>query len=109
MEGKEEPTACDGRQKANFNNRSAQCSARAFKSQQTDDARPSPKAVAAARDLVFAAIVEHSALAESYARSASEAAWRGDEVTLGVHLRQLRLCVIASIQTFKSLDGGGAI
>ena len=43
-------------------------------------------------------------LAASYARSATEAAWRVDKVTLGVHLRQLRLCVITAIQTFKELD-----
>ncbi len=49
-------------------------------------------------------------LAASYARSATEAAWRYDKVTLGVHLR-LRLCVITAIQTFKELgdrDSGKA-
>ena len=32
--------------------------------------------------------------------------WREDKVTLGVHLRQLRLCVITAIQTFKELSDG---
>jgi hypothetical protein len=64
----------------------------------------SPAAISVARDLAFEALVEHCSLAESYARSASEAAWRGDLTTLGVHIRQLRLCVITAIQTFKSLN-----
>ncbi len=51
-------------------------------------------------DLQFDLIVETVDLAASYARSASEAAWRGDRLTVGVHLRQLRLCVITAIQTF---------
>jgi hypothetical protein len=68
---------------------------------------PSPEARATARDLAFKAIIEHVSLAESYSRSAAEAAWRGDETTLGVHLRQLRLCVIAALQTFKDPAGGG--
>jgi hypothetical protein len=59
----------------------------------------------AARDLAFDAIMERCELAGSYARSASEAAWRGDQITIGVHLRQLPLCVIAGILAFKLLDG----
>jgi hypothetical protein len=59
----------------------------------------------AVSDLQFDLIVETVDLAASYGRSASEAAWRGDRLTLGVHLRQLRLCVIAAIQTFKELGG----
>jgi hypothetical protein len=51
----------------------------------------SPAAISVARDLAFEALVEHCSLAESYARSASEAAWRGDLITLGVHIRQLPL------------------
>jgi hypothetical protein len=65
---------------------------------------PSPAAISAARDLAFEAIVEHCSLAESYARSASEAAWRGDLTTLDVHIRQLRLCVITAIKTLKSVN-----
>jgi hypothetical protein len=48
-------------------------------------------------------IAETSDLAASYARSASEAAWRGDRLELGVHLQRLRLSTIAAIQTFKEL------
>jgi hypothetical protein len=74
---------------------------------------PSPDAIAAARDLVFEGLIEAGSLAESYSRSLTEAAWRGDRSTVEVHLRQLRACVVASIDIFKQLDdveakGGGA-
>jgi hypothetical protein len=74
---------------------------------------PSPDAIAAARDLVFEGLIEAGSLAESYSRSLTEAAWRGDRSTVEVHLRQLRACVVASIGIFKQLDdveakGGGA-
>jgi hypothetical protein len=67
--------------------------------------RASPTAIAAARDLVFEGLVETSSLAESYSRSLTEAAWRGDQSTVEVHLRQLRACVVTSIGIFKQLDG----
>lgn len=67
----------------------------------------SVEAISAVRDLTFDAIMERCDLAASYARSASETAWRGDQITAGVHLRQLRLCAIAAIQAFKSLDEEG--
>jgi hypothetical protein len=66
---------------------------------------PSPDAIAAARDLVFEGLVEAGSLAESYSRSLTEAAWRGDRSTVEVHLRQLRACVLAGIDIFKQLDG----
>ena len=65
----------------------------------------SPAAISAARDLVFE-VVEAGSLAESYSRSLTEAAWRGDLSTVEVHLRQLRACVVTSIGIFKQLDGG---
>jgi hypothetical protein len=73
----------------------------------------SPEAIAAARDLVSEGLVETGSLAESYARSLTEAAWRGDQPTVEVHLRQLRACVFAGIDFFKRFDavdarGGGA-
>ena len=49
----------------------------------------SPSAIAAANDLTFAAIEETAGLAASYARSAAEAAWRGERRTLAVHLAEL--------------------
>jgi hypothetical protein len=67
--------------------------------------RPIAEAISVVRDLAFEAVIEHCCLAESYARCAAEAAWRGEESTLGVHLQQLRLCVIAAIQAFKELNG----
>lgn len=66
---------------------------------------PTDQCASAVDDLQFDLIVETVDLAASYARSVSEAAWRGDTLTLGVHLRQLRLCVITTIQTFKELGG----
>jgi hypothetical protein len=68
---------------------------------------PTAAALSASRNLQFEFIIEASDLAASYARSASEAAYRGDELTLGVHLRQLRLVVIESLKTFKELGDGG--
>jgi hypothetical protein len=74
---------------------------------------PSPEAIAACRDLVFEGLVEAGSLAESYSRSLTEAAWRGDRSTVEAHLRQLRACLVAAIHVFKQLDateakGGGA-
>lgn len=66
-------------------------------------AASSDAAVRAASDLCYEFIVEHSELAASYARSAGEAAWRGDHRTLEMHLRQLRLTLIAVLQTFKEI------
>jgi hypothetical protein len=54
-------------------------------------------------DLRLDALLELAQLIESYGRSAAEAAWRGDKVTLGVHLRQARLCLITALQTFREL------
>jgi hypothetical protein len=71
-------------------------------------ASPSPEAIAAARDLAFEGLVEAGSLAESYSRSLSEAAWRGDRLTVEVHLRQLRACVLAAIDAFKGLDAAEA-
>jgi hypothetical protein len=68
-------------------------------------ASPSVEAPSAARDLVFEELVDSASLAESYSRSLVEAAWRGDRLTVEVHLRQLRACVLALISIFKLLDG----
>jgi hypothetical protein len=71
----------------------------------TQDASASREAIAAVRDLAFEGLVEAGSLAESYARSLTEAAWRGDRSTVEVHLRQLRACIVAAIDVFKQLDG----
>ena len=68
------------------------------------ETRPSPEAVAAAHDLAFEALVETAALAESYARSLREAAWRAEAVTVKTHVLQLRACIVAVIGTFKELE-----
>jgi hypothetical protein len=60
------------------------------------------------RDGAFEALVEVAGKAESFSRSLGEAAYRGDRLTVEVHIRQLRACVVAMIQTYKDyLDGQG--
>jgi hypothetical protein len=54
-------------------------------------------------DLRLESIIEAMDLAASLALSAREGAWRGDRVTLRVHLQQLRLATIAALQTFNDL------
>jgi hypothetical protein len=63
----------------------------------------SEAAICAANDLAYEALVETCELAGSYARSAAEAAWRGDALTLRVHLTQLRLATIEALRAFKDL------
>ena len=73
------------------------------------DAPPSPELRLALRNGAFEALVEMGELAESYARSLREAAWRGDQTTVEVHLRQLRLVVIDALKTYKEfLEDGQA-
>jgi hypothetical protein len=55
---------------------------------------PSPAVLSACRDLIFEALVDVCDRASSYAHSVSEAAWRGDEHTVNVHVRQLRDCIV---------------
>jgi hypothetical protein len=54
-------------------------------------------------NLACEAIIECCDLAASYARSAGEAAWRGDRRLLSGHLAQLRLTVIAALDAHKHL------
>lgn len=72
-----------------------------------------PQSVAAVcDDLAFAAIMEACDLAESFALSAREAAWRGNRQLLECHLRELRAATVAAIGGYKLLstpfgnDGG---
>jgi hypothetical protein len=74
----------------------------------TQDASASREAISAARDLAFEGLIEAGGLAESYARSLAEAAWRGDRSTVEIHLRQLRACVMATIDIFKQFDAVAA-
>jgi hypothetical protein len=60
------------------------------------------------RDQALDEIERVASLIASYARSAGEAAFRGDETTMGVHIRQLRLCCLSLIKTYKEMaDGQG--
>jgi len=55
----------------------------------------------ALRDQVYEELERHADLLASYARSAGEAAFRGDQLTLGVHIKQARLAVLAMIKLYK--------
>jgi hypothetical protein len=57
------------------------------------------------RDQALDEIERVASLVASYARSAGEAAFRGDETTMGVHIRQLRLCCLSLIKTYKEMAG----
>jgi hypothetical protein len=63
---------------------------------------PSSEAVSAARDLAFHALMDEVEVSGSYLRSIGEAAYRGDELTVGVHLRQLRLRLIAMLSIYNA-------
>jgi hypothetical protein len=62
---------------------------------------PSAEAIAVARNLAFDAISEVLDQAQSFALSAREAAYRGSQATLEIHLRQLRDCTVAACATFR--------
>ena len=60
------------------------------------------------RDLAFEEINRVCFLTESYSRSIAEAAFRGDEATVRMHLDQIRACVVSMIKTYKfSFEGTG--
>ena len=63
------------------------------------------------RNQGFEELIENADTGASYMRSLGEAAYRGDAVTVGVHLKQLRALVVAMIKTYKEdVDGqDGAI
>ena len=71
-----------------------------------NDEPSSPELISALRDQAFEEIERVSELAASYSRSLGEAAFRGDEATVLAHLKQLRLCCLSMIQTYKNLQGG---
>lgn len=58
------------------------------------------------RDKAFNRIHTCMEYAGSYTRSASEMAWRGDEVGLERELQALRACVLEAIKSFKVLGNG---
>jgi hypothetical protein len=70
------------------------------------DAPPSPELVSVLRDQAFEEIERVASLVASYARSTGEAAFRGDETTMAVHIKQLRLCCLSLIKTYKENMGG---
>jgi hypothetical protein len=70
------------------------------------DQSPSPELLSVLRDQSFNEIERVAGLIASYARSAGEAAFRGDETTMGLHIRQLRLCCLSMIKTYKDFLEG---
>jgi hypothetical protein len=62
-----------------------------------------PSSAALCDGLRYELIGEAMDLAASYARSAGEAAWRGDRATLQLHIKQTRLTLLTAIETFKLL------
>jgi hypothetical protein len=70
---------------------------------------PSPELIAA-DDLLRRDEIEHLAdLAASYWRSAAEAAYRDDRLTLLSHCRQIRLVTLHAFHVVKSLGSSGEI
>lgn len=67
------------------------------------DKPSSPELTSVLRDQAFEEIERVAGLAASYSRSLGEAAFRGDKATMEIHLRQLRLCVVSMIKTYKDL------
>jgi hypothetical protein len=73
-------------------------------------ASAAPQKIASALDdLRFEGIVETCDLASSYARSAAEAAWRGDRQLLRVHLLQASRATAEALRTFAELETGEAL
>jgi hypothetical protein len=60
------------------------------------------------RNQAFEEIDRVAQLASSYSRSIGEAAYRGDDVTMLVHMKQLKSCLLSMIKTYKAcFDGEG--
>ena len=60
----------------------------------------------ALRNQAFEEVERVAGLASSYSRAIGEAAYRGDDVTMLVHLKQLRFCLISMIKTYKDYFDG---
>jgi hypothetical protein len=69
------------------------------------DAPPiSPIALAAGREVLFGATMDLADWAASHARSAAEAAYRGDASSLGDHLKAARNALEGALLTFAELE-----
>ena len=66
-----------------------------------DEPQPSPEIIAELRNQLFEEIMRLSDLAVSYSHSIGEAAFRGDQTTVVVHMRQLRECLLRMFETQK--------
>jgi hypothetical protein len=61
------------------------------------------------RNQGFEELIDNADKAASYCRSIGEAAYRGDELTVGVHLKQLRAVCLAMIKTYKEDVAGEGV
>lgn len=68
--------------------------------------KPSQEAIAEAKWQAFQTIEETADLMASYARSIGEAAYRGDEIELGVHIRQVIACARSMARVYREIIGG---
>ena len=66
-----------------------------------DEPPLSPELISVLRDQLFEEMGRLADLAVSYSHSIAEAAYRGDEVTMVVHMRQLRECLLAMFAAQK--------
>ena len=65
------------------------------------DAIPKPSIDSALRNINYGFIEEQALIAQSLWKSIEEAAFRGDPMAVGVHLRQARLLTFAVVQTLE--------
>ena len=63
----------------------------------------SPIALAEGREIMFSIVMDMSDWAASHARSAAEAAWRGEAEALGVHLREARCALVAALRSYNEI------
>ena len=73
----------------------------------TDYTPISPIALVAGRESLFSTITDLCDWAASHGRSAAEAAYRGEQETLGVHLRDMRNATIAALKVFNAIVAAG--
>ncbi len=67
----------------------------------------SPIALAAGREVLFEVLMDMADWTASHARSAAEAAWRGDAEPTRHHLLEARSSLIAALKLYRELAADG--
>ena len=67
----------------------------------------SPIALVAGRESLFSTIMDLCDWAASHGRAAAEAAYRGEQAMVGVHLRDARNALIAAFKVYNAIAAGG--